>query len=54
MSLGYHEASNAPNAPDPHEDRPNALGIAELQVQLRPNSMDGLQAFEPVSLALRA
>ena len=31
-----------------------ALGIAELQVQLRPNSMDGLEAFEPVLSALRA
>jgi probable F420-dependent oxidoreductase len=30
------------------------LGVAELQVQLRPNSMDGLEAFEPVLAALRA
>jgi alkanesulfonate monooxygenase SsuD/methylene tetrahydromethanopterin reductase-like flavin-dependent oxidoreductase (luciferase family) len=29
------------------------LGVAELQVQLRPNSMDGLEAFEPVLAALR-
>ena len=31
-----------------------ALGVAELQVQLRPNSMAGLVAFEPVIAALRA
>jgi probable F420-dependent oxidoreductase len=30
-----------------------ALGIAELQVQLRPNSMEGLEAFEPVLSAFR-
>ena len=34
-------------------DRYAALGISHLQVQLRPNSIDGVRAFAPLMEALR-
>jgi hypothetical protein len=40
MHLGYHEAANAPNAPDPHSGPLRGGGELVIGVMIAGNSLD--------------